>query len=79
MAQYKILFRRFVNAFPAVWYYSLHVKELDKHWRDQGNFDKQVFLEVDKCKGISELQDCLAKDIPEAASEADEKKEEEDK
>ena len=71
-AGYKALFNRFVSSLPKVWLYTLYNGELDKYWRDSKNFDKEEFLEVDKCKGISDLQPCCNstakpdKDKPEA-------------
>ena len=57
---YKHLFKQFSDAVPVAWLYTFYTKELDRYWRDGGNFDKEEFLANDKCKGISELQGCLS-------------------
>ena len=35
---YKALFRRFASQLPEAWLYILESKDLDKYWRDGGNF-----------------------------------------
>ena len=52
---YKHLYKQFAESIPVVWLYTLYNKEIDRYWRDGGNFDKEEFLTNDKCKGISEL------------------------
>lgn len=52
---YTALYRKFVEAIPEIWSYMLYEKSLDKYWSDSGNFNKEEFLSVDKCKGVSEL------------------------
>lgn len=74
MAGYKALFNKFVQSLPKVWLFTLHNSELEKYWRDSKNFDLEEFLEVDKCKGISDLQPCcntakVAEDKPSAEND----------
>ena len=59
---YRQLFKRLADSFPVGWLYTLYTKDLDRHWRDGGNFDKEEFKAEEECKGISELQGCQSTD-----------------
>lgn len=58
-----------------MWLYTLYNKDCDKYWRDGENFDKEEFVEVAKCKGISEIQTCISKEET-SSSETNEEEEE---
>ena len=62
MDAYRQLFKRLADSFPVGWLYTLYTKDLDRHWRDGGNFDKEEFKAEEECKGISELQGCQSTD-----------------
>ena len=72
---YQLLFRRFAQSIPEPWVYLLYTKACENAWRQNGDFNKEEFLEVAKCKGSSELQTCLCKD---AAQPIDEERNEEE-
>jgi len=57
--KYHLLYKKFASSFPQAWLYSLGIKDLERYWRDGSKFEKEEFLDDDKCKGISELQICL--------------------
>ena len=56
---YRQLYKKFADSLPTAWLYTMYSKELERYWNVGGDFNKEEFAAEDKCKGISELQDCL--------------------
>jgi hypothetical protein len=59
---YRAAYRTFAESIPQQFTYALGHNEFSKYYNKDGDFDKQEYLETDKCTGLSRLQPCLVSD-----------------